>query len=95
MTYFIVRAHRGTGVNQANAGKTRERFWKNAGEWTWRVEIIKEGIPRGKRSKYAYIHLQALNIDIIKTDPDNNYNVPHHVLKASKQKQTQKQKRAQ
>ena len=26
----------------ANAGKNRERFWKNAGEWTGRVEIRKK-----------------------------------------------------
>ena len=39
----------------ANTGKTRERFWKNAGEWTRRVEICKEEIPGSKRSMYGYI----------------------------------------
>ena len=29
----------------ANTGKTRERFGKNAGEWTGRIEICKEDIP--------------------------------------------------
>ena len=29
----------------ANTGKTQERFEKNAGEWTGRVEISKEDIP--------------------------------------------------
>ena len=32
--------------------KSRERFLKNAGEWTGRVEISKEEIPGSKRSKY-------------------------------------------
>ena len=34
----------------ANTGKTRERFWKNASEWTGRVEISKEEIPGSERS---------------------------------------------
>ena len=46
MTYFIL---------QANTGKNRERFGKNAGEWTGRVEISKEEIPGSKRSMYGYI----------------------------------------
>ena len=37
----------------ANTGKKRERFWKNAGEWTGRVEISKKEIPGGKRSMYG------------------------------------------
>ena len=38
-----------------NTGKTRERFWKNAGGWTRRVEISKEEIPGSKRSMHGYI----------------------------------------
>ena len=37
----------------ANTGKHRERFWKNAGEWTGRVEISEEEIPGSKRSMYG------------------------------------------
>ena len=44
----------------ANTGKTWERFWKNAGEWTGRVEINKEEIPDSQRSIHGYIVLQAL-----------------------------------
>ena len=32
----------------AITGKNRERFWKNAGEWTGRVELSKEEIPGSK-----------------------------------------------
>ena len=39
----------------ANTGKNRERFWKNAGEWTGSVEISKKEIPGSKRSMYGYI----------------------------------------
>ena len=39
----------------ANTGKNWERFWKNAGEWTGRVEINEEEIPGSKRSMYGYI----------------------------------------
>ena len=39
----------------ANTGKSRERFGKNAGEWTGRVEISKKEIPGSKRSMYGYI----------------------------------------
>ena len=39
----------------ANTGKNWERFWKNAGEWTGRVEISEEDIPGSKRSMYGYI----------------------------------------
>ena len=34
----------------ANTGETPERFWKNAGEWTGRIEISDEKIPGSKRS---------------------------------------------
>ena len=37
----------------ANTGKNWERFGKNAGEWTGRVEISEEEIPGSKRSMYA------------------------------------------
>ena len=36
----------------ANAGKNWERFGKNAGEWTGRIEISKEEIPGSKHSIY-------------------------------------------
>ena len=39
----------------ANTGKTRERFGKNAGEWTGRAEISKEDIPGSKRSMHGNI----------------------------------------
>ena len=39
----------------AKTGKNRERFWKNAGEWTRKVEISKEEIPGSKRSMHGYI----------------------------------------
>ena len=32
-----------------------ERFGKNAGEWTGKVEISKEEIHAGKRNMYGYI----------------------------------------
>ena len=38
----------------ANTGKNRERFWKNTGEWTGRVEISKEEIPGSKHSMCGY-----------------------------------------
>ena len=38
-----------------NAGKNREKFKKNAGEWTVRVEISKEEIHGSKRSMGGYI----------------------------------------
>ena len=39
----------------ANTGKNRERFFKNAGEWTGRVEMSKEETPGSERSMYGYI----------------------------------------
>ena len=39
----------------ANTGKNWNRFLKNAGEWTRRVEISKEEITGSKRSMYGYI----------------------------------------
>ena len=37
-----------------DTGKTCERFEKNAGQWTGRVEINKKAIPGRKRSIYGY-----------------------------------------
>ena len=37
-----------------NKGEIRRGFGKNAGEWTRRVEIIKEEIPGSKCSMYGY-----------------------------------------
>ena len=39
----------------ANTGKTGEGLWKNADEWTGRVEVSDEEIPGGKRSLYGSI----------------------------------------
>ena len=39
----------------ANARKNREMFWKNADEWTGRVEVSKSEIPGSKRSMYGYM----------------------------------------
>ena len=48
--------HRNHVLATANTGKNfRERFGKNAGEWTGTVEISKEEIPESKRSMYGYI----------------------------------------
>ena len=56
VTYFILRAYtQEPGVATANTGKTRERFRKNADEWTGRVEISKVEIPGSKRSMYGDI----------------------------------------
>ena len=46
VTYLILRAYTATGVSHSQHRKkhtkTLGRFWKNAGEWTGRVEISKE-----------------------------------------------------
>ena len=56
VTYFILRAHTGTDVSHSQHRKdSGEVLGKNAGEWTGRVEIIKEEIPGSKRSMYGYI----------------------------------------
>ena len=40
----------------ANTGEKKSgEVWKNADEWTGRVEISKEEISGGKRSMYSYI----------------------------------------
>ena len=55
-----------TVLAAANTGKTWERFWKNAGEWTGRVEISKEEIPGSKRSMHGnmltYSRLERENL---------------------------------
>ena len=56
VTYFILQAYTGTGVRHSQRRKKIGRgFAKNAGDWIGRVEISKEEIPGGKRSKYGYI----------------------------------------
>ena len=55
VTYFILRADKEPVLATASTGKKRERFGKNAGEWTGSVEISKEEIPGRKRSMYGYI----------------------------------------
>ena len=55
VTYFTLRAYTGAGVCDSQHRKNRERFGKNAGEWTGRVEMSKEEIPGSKRSLYGYI----------------------------------------
>ena len=37
----------------ASTGKTREKFWKNAGEWTGGIEISKEAIFGSRCSKHG------------------------------------------
>ena len=58
--YIPLALNTGTCIQQGNLffyasqhRKNRERFWKNAGEWTRRVEISKEEIAgsKGKREK--------------------------------------------
>ena len=54
VTYFILRAYTGTMcVSHSQHRRNRERFGKNAGEWTRRVKISKEEIPGSKRSMYG------------------------------------------
>ena len=55
VTYFILRAYTGTSVSHSQQTKKLGEVWKNAGEWTERVEISKEEIPGSKRSMYGYI----------------------------------------
>ena len=40
-----------------NTGKTCERFWNNAGEWTGRVEISREEIPGERCSMHVYVRI--------------------------------------
>ena len=55
--FYSVGLHRNHVLATANTGKIGRGFGKNAGEWTGRVEIIKEEIPSSKRSMYAYARL--------------------------------------
>ena len=53
--FYSAGLHR-TGASHSQHRKNNlERFWKNAGEWTGRVEISKEEIPGSKRSMYGCI----------------------------------------
>ena len=52
-TYFSLRDHTGTDVSHSNTGKARERFWKNAGDGTCRVESSQEEIPGSRRSMHG------------------------------------------
>ena len=53
VAYVICRPTQEPVLATASTGKTRERFWKNAGEWTGRVEISKEEIHGSKRSMHG------------------------------------------
>ena len=44
-------------VSHSQHRKNRERFGKNAGEWTGRVEISKKEIPSSKRSMLITTHI--------------------------------------
>ena len=56
VTYFIVRAYKGTCVNHSRRRKKLgEVLKKKAGEWTGRVEISKEELPGSKRSMHGYL----------------------------------------
>ena len=56
VTYFILQAYTGTmRFSHSKHRKNRERFGKNAGEWTGNLEINKGEIPGSKRSMYGYI----------------------------------------
>ena len=55
MTCFILRPTQEPVLATSNTGKTRERFWKNAGVWTRGVEISKKEIPGSMRSMHGYI----------------------------------------
>ena len=53
--FYSVGLQRYHVLATAHTGKTGRGFGKNAGEWTGRVEIIKEEIPGSKCSMYGYI----------------------------------------
>ena len=55
VTYFILPAFTGTGVSHSQHRKNSGEVWKNAGEWTVRVEVSEEEIPRSKRSMYSSV----------------------------------------
>ena len=67
LIYIILRADTGNGVGHSQQTHThtpktkkqkkatRERFWKNAGEWTGRVETGKKEVHGRSRSKHGFI----------------------------------------
>ena len=55
VTNFIFGPTQEPVLATANTGKTRERFWKNASEWTGRIEIRKEEIPSSRCSMHGHI----------------------------------------
>ena len=55
VTYFILRAYTGTMWQPQPTQEKSGEVWKNAGEWTGRIEISKKEIPGSKRSMYGYI----------------------------------------
>ena len=75
VTYFILQANTGTGVSHSQHTINRERFGKNAGEWTGRVEISKEEIPGSKCNMYIDL-LKALKGERLSSvfSPDGGFN---------------------
>ena len=55
VAYFILRANTGALCQPQPTQEKSGEVWKNAGEWTGRVEISKEEIPGSKRSMYGYV----------------------------------------
>ena len=53
--FYSVGLQRNHVLATANTEEIERGFGKNAGEWTGRVEISKEGIPGSKRSMFGYI----------------------------------------
>ena len=53
--FYSAGIHRNHVLANSQHRKNLGRFWKNAGEWTGRVEISKKEIPGSKRSMYGYI----------------------------------------
>ena len=54
--FYSAGLYRNHVLATSNTGKIGRGFnWKNAGEWTGRVEIGKEEISGSKRSMYGYI----------------------------------------
>ena len=53
--FYSEGLHRNHVLATTNTGEIGERFWKNAGEWTGRVEIIKEEIAGSNCSMHGCI----------------------------------------
>ena len=51
--FYSAGLHKNHVLATANKGEIGRGFEKNAGEWTGRVEISKEGIPGSKHSMYG------------------------------------------